>query len=167
MECVRYYGLQMSDEYILTPAKTEHAEGIGRVIRDAIERINASDYPPAEINRLLRNFTTENVAALLEHRLTLVALVGEEIVGTGAIQGAEIKSVFVSPDWHRKGIGYALVCELEEMAASRGIETLEVSSSLFARQFYSALGYIEKSRNFFGDEETVHMTKAIAPTQSS
>ncbi|WP_299410563.1 GNAT family N-acetyltransferase [uncultured Roseobacter sp.] len=156
----------MSDYFTLKPATIEHAEGVGRVISDAIERVNAKDYPRAEINRLLQNFTTETIAALLQQRQTLVALAGEQIVGTGAIQGAEVKSVFVAPDWHRRGIGVALVCELEKIAARDGIETLEVSSSLSATQFYSALGFIEKSRIFFGDEETVHMTKAIARTQS-
>lgn len=156
----------MNDEYTLKLATIEHAESIGRVIREAIKRVNAKDYPAAEINRLLQSFTAEKVATLLQHRQTLVALVGEEVVGTGAIQGTEVKSVFVEPDWHRRGIGTALMRELEKIAARDRIERLEVSSSLSATQFYSALGYIEKSRNFFGDEETVHMTKAIAPSQS-
>ena len=154
----------MNDQCILKPATIEHAESIGRVIRDAINRVNAKDYPPAEINRLLQNFTTENIAALLEHRQTLIALVGDKIVGTGAIQGVEIKSVFVSPDWHRKGIASALISQLEKIAANDGIEKLEVSSSLSATQFYLALGYIERSRQFFEDEETVLMTKVIVPT---
>jgi len=156
----------MNDDYTLKPATIEHAEVIGRVIREAIKRVNAKDYPPAEINRLLQNFTTEKVVALLQKRQTLVALAGEEVVGTGAIQDAEVKSVFVEPDWHRKGIGGSLVRALEKTAAREGIERLEVSFSLSATQFYSALGYIEKSRHFFGDEETVHMTKVIAPGQS-
>lgn len=151
----------MSDNYTLKSATTEHAEGVGGVIRDAIERVNAKDYPPAVIDRLLQNFTTEKVAALLQQRQTLVALVGDEIVGTGAIQGAEVKSVFVAPDWHRKGIGSSIVCELEKVAVRHGIETLKVSSSLTATQFYLALGYVEKSRIYFGSEETVLMTKAI------
>ncbi|WP_300039327.1 GNAT family N-acetyltransferase [uncultured Roseobacter sp.] len=154
----------MSDYLTLKPATIEHAEGVGRVIREAIEQVNAKDYPRAEINRLLQNFTTERIAGLLQQRQTLVALAGEQIVGTGAIRGAELKSVFVAPDWHRRGIGVALVCELAKIAARDGIETLEVSSSLSATQFYSSLGFIEKSRNFFGDEETVLMTKAIART---
>lgn len=154
----------MNDQYTLKPAKIQHAESIGKVIRDAIKRVNAKHYPPAEINRLLQNFTTENVAALLEHRQTLIAQVEDKIVGTGAIQGAEIKSVFVSPDWHRKGIASALICQLEKIAADQRIEKLEVSSSLSAIQFYLASGYIEKSRQFFGDEETVLMTKAVIPT---
>ncbi|MEX3015662.1 GNAT family N-acetyltransferase [Gymnodinialimonas hymeniacidonis] len=154
----------MNDTFTLRCAKIEHAEGIGSVIRAAIEQVNAKDYPPAEINRLLQNFTTEKIAALLQQRQTLVALFGERIVGTGAIQGAEVKSVFVAPDWHRRGIGAAIVYELEKIAARDGIETLEVSSSLSATQFYSVLGYIETSRNIFGNEETVQMTKALART---
>lgn len=157
----------MRDSYKLTSAKAEHAEAIATVIRDAIERVNAKNYPPAEIRRLLQNFTKEKVAALLQQRQTLVAHIGDEVVGTGAVQGSELKSVFVVPDWHRSGIGSALVCALEEIAARNGIETVEVSSSLSATRFYTAMGYIETSRNFFGDEETVRMTKTIASARSS
>ncbi len=150
----------MSYELTLKRAEAKHVEGISNVIRDAIERVNAKDYPLAEIDRLVQNFSPENVRELLKSRQTLAALVAGNVVGTGAIEGAHIKSVFVSPDWHRKGIGTALVGELEKIAASQGTETLEVSSSLSAIQFYAALGFIEKSRSFFGDEETVLMSKA-------
>ena len=37
----------------------------------------------------------------------MVALVGGNVVGTGAIEFDHIKSVFVSPNWHRKGIANA------------------------------------------------------------
>lgn len=150
----------MSNEFTVKRAAAQHVEGISKVIRDAIEQVNAKDYPPTEIDRLVQNFSPQNVRELMKQRQTLVALAGGNVVGTGAIEGVDLKSVFVSPGWHRKGIGTALVVELEKIAASQGAEILKVSSSLSAIQFYSALGFIEKSRSFYGDEETVLMSKA-------
>lgn len=142
-------------------ANDVHAEGISRVICDAIRTVNVRDYPAAEIERLVGNFTTSCVLEFLKQRLTFVVLFNEKVVGTGSLQGSELKSLFVSPELHRKGIGGTLVSELEKVAAERGLKQLSVSSSLSAVSFYSSLGYIEKSREFFGDEETVTMTKSI------
>ncbi|MEX0318370.1 MAG: GNAT family N-acetyltransferase [Ruegeria sp.] len=146
-------------------ASEEHAEGIGKVVRDAIRRVNAKDYPPHEINRLVSNFSTSNILDFLKQRLTIVAMHDNVVAGTGALQGPEIKSVFVSPDLHRRGVGSVLLGELERVASKRGVQELVVSSSLSAVKFYSALGYVEQSRKFFGEEETVVMIKsAISPS---
>lgn len=151
----------MDCEVTLQIASTEHADGISVVIRDAIKRINAKDYPPSEIDRLMLNFTSDKVLELIGKRLTLVAMSGGIVIGTGALQGTEVKSVFVSPDWNGKGVGTALIKALEEHALRHGYEILDVSSSLSATGFYEALGYLENSRRFYGDEETVVMSKVL------
>lgn len=141
-------------------AGEEHAEAIGKVARDAIRRVNAKDYPPEEIDRLVSNFSTSDILDFLKQRLTIVAMHDDVVVGTGALQGSEIKSVFVSPDLQRRGVGSLLLRELEQAASKRGLQELVVSSSLSAVKFYSALGYVEQSRKFFGEEETVVMSEA-------
>lgn len=151
----------MRDVIAVRSAAAEHAESISRVICDAIRQVNAMDYPPAEIDRLIANFSTSKVLQFLGQRQTLVAIADGVVVGTGALQGDEIKSVFVAPHLHRKGVGRVLVKELEKIAVGRGKTSLTVSSSLTATSFYSALGYIEKARQFYGDEETVIMSKLI------
>ena len=66
-------------------ATEKHAEGISKVICDAIRRVNAKDYPIGEIDRLLANFSVAHVVGSLNQRLTLVALIDNEIVGTRSI----------------------------------------------------------------------------------
>lgn len=136
------------------------AAGISRVICDAIKTINSKDYSAEAIKRLMQNFSTSNVTALMRGRTTFVAVANGHIVGTGALQQHEIKSVFVSPDLHRKGIGKLLVNAVEAAAKQQGLVELTLSSSLAAVSFYSALGYMEQTRQFYGDEETVVMSKA-------
>ena len=96
---------QMEAEIKIRRATTDHAKGISGVICSAIEQTNAKDYPPTVIGRLIGNFSTAKVEKLLTERLTFIALVDEIVVGTGALQEAEIRSVFVSPAHHRTGIG--------------------------------------------------------------
>ncbi|MBO9452717.1 GNAT family N-acetyltransferase [Tropicibacter sp. R16_0] len=142
-------------------ATKDQAEDISRVICDAIREVNAKDYPPAEIDRLLGNFTSAHVLNFLTQRMTFVAVLDDRIAGTGALQGSEVKSVFVSPDLHRLGIGTELVKAIETAAMSAGLQELAVSSSLSAVKFYTSLGFAEKRRRFFGQEETVEMVKAL------
>ena len=155
------YNLNMNDETAIQLASPEHAEGISRVICDTLRRVNAKDYPAKEIDRLIELFSTARVLEFLEKRFTLVALDDGMVIGTGALQESEIKSVFVTSEMHRKGVGTALVKKLESIARGRNKRTLTVSSSLTAVSFYSSLGYREEARKFYGDEETVLMTKAI------
>lgn len=155
------YNLNMNDGTAIHLASPEHAEGISRLICDTLRRVNAKDYPAKEIDRLVNGFSTARILDFLEKRVTLVALDDGLVIGTGALQETEIKSVFVMPEMHRKGVGTALVRKLESIARGRNKRTLTVSSSLTAVSFYASLGYREESRKFYGDEETVLMTKAI------
>jgi N-acetylglutamate synthase-like GNAT family acetyltransferase len=147
-----------SGVYIRAAAPSD-AAGISRVICDAISTINAKDYSAKAISRLMQNFSTANVTVLMRGRTTFVAVANGHIVGTGALQQHEIKSVFVSPDFHRKGIGRRLVKTVEGAAKQQGLVALKLSSSLAAVSFCAALGYREQTRQFYGDEETVVMSK--------
>lgn len=51
--------------------------------------------------------------------------------------------------------------ELEKRALQHGYKSLDVLSSLSAAGFYEAFGYIERTRKFYGDEETIMMSKAL------
>lgn len=155
----------MDSKVTLHRATKDHANGISAVIRDAIKRINARDYPPSEVDRLMLNFTPDMVLGLLGERQTLVALSQGAVIGTGALQGTEVKSVFVSPEWNRNGVGTALMKALEELAVQQGHTVLNVSSSLSATGFYGALGYVAHARQLYGLEETVLMSKAVSTSQ--
>ena len=99
----------METQIEVNTANREHADGISKVICEAIRRLNAKDYPLAEIDRLVGDFTTSRNLEFLELPLTLIAMSGGEFVGTGSLQGSELKSVFISPDLHRRGIRRILV----------------------------------------------------------
>lgn len=143
-------------------ATDDHAVDISRVICDAIRNVNAKDYPPEEIDRLIGNFSPTRVVEVMRERLTYVALLDGVVVGTGSLQGSEVKTVFVSSKLHRQGIGATLMRELERTAVENGLQVLEISSSLSAIRFYSSLGYAEQRRQFYGDEETAVMVKSIS-----
>ena len=53
----------------------------------------------------------------------------------------EVRAVYVHPDFARRGVGSALLAELERRARDRGFETLVLTASLNAVPFYEHRGY--------------------------
>lgn len=72
-----------------------------------------------------------------------VALLGEKIVATGSLCEGRIKSFFVNPLHHKKGIGAKLVKYLEGVLKKKGYSSVFLRSSKYAVGFYKKLGYKE------------------------
>jgi len=66
-----------------------------------------------------------------------------EIVGVGALVLAtsELRACYVLPSAVRKGVGSAIVREIERIALENGLASLQMESSVTAEPFYKALGY--------------------------
>ena len=57
------------------------------------------------------------------------------------ISKSELRACYVVPEAARKGVGTAIVCEIERIAGQHALTELELLASLNAEPFYSALGY--------------------------
>ena len=55
--------------------------------------------------------------------------------------GMELEDLFVDPNWMRRGIATALVNCIADVVRSRGADTLEVTASPDALEFYRAVGF--------------------------
>jgi GNAT superfamily N-acetyltransferase len=63
------------------------------------------------------------------------------VVGTAALEDAEIATFFVLPDHQGGGIGRRLIQALEQHARAQGLARLTVDSSLTGAAFYARMGY--------------------------
>jgi GNAT superfamily N-acetyltransferase len=101
-----------------------------------------------------RRFFSDGVAPALGKgkRILLVARLGSEIAGTGQlnvdtmpnqVHRADVMKVLVHPRHQRKGVGRALMNELERIAASLGrtLLTLDTVAGDKAEPLYLSLGY--------------------------
>jgi putative acetyltransferase len=70
------------------------------------------------------------------------------IAGFGAIVGAnnELRAMYVAAAFGRRGVGSALLRELERLAKERGCGELHMHSSLTAAPFYVQHGYQDLGR---------------------
>jgi putative acetyltransferase len=115
-------------------------------IRRLIEQLDAylSSLYPAESNHLL------SVEALQQPEVTfLVARMDGKAAGCGAFLNqsgkfAEIKRMFVLPDYRGKGIGRSILKNLETRAKADGLRTAMLETGIFqpeALQMYQRSGY--------------------------
>ncbi|MGY5800622.1 N-acetyltransferase family protein [Rhizobium sp. LEGMi12c] len=147
----------------IRPASEADAEAISGVIIAALRESNARDYAPDIIARVAESFSPAGVRRLLSNRTVLVAIDDGSLVGTASLDGAVVRTVFVSPSAQRRGIGASLMAAIERAAQASGIAVLSVPSSITAQGFYERLGFNAVGENFHGDERTIVMERSLMP----
>ena len=118
----------------------------------------------------------------LDRMETLVAVLGEEVIGFLAIHehnahSAEIHVVAIRPESHRRGIGRALFAHAEGLLRGRSIEFLQVKtlgpsrpdkSYDRTRDFYMAMGFrpLEENKLWGERNPCLIMVKHLACPRS-
>jgi putative acetyltransferase len=125
----------------------EDARLFMEVHRSAVRGIAARDYPPDIIENWARipitQASLENFLINPDKEIRLVGEMDGEIVGIGAlvVEKTELRACYVSPNAVRKGVGTAIVREIERIAVANGLTFLQMDSSVTAEPFYKSLGY--------------------------
>lgn len=145
----------------IRPAQPADAEGISRVIVSALRETNARDYSEAVVARVEQNFSPAAILDILARRLVFVAEVDQAVVGTASLDGRVVRSVFIDPAHQGRGIGRALMAEIERAATARGVTALAVPSSVTAEPFYAKLGFHPLRDSYHGDERTIVMERPL------
>jgi predicted N-acetyltransferase YhbS len=146
-------------------AREGEAEAISAVILSALRETNAKDYSQDIIARVERSFDPASVRRLVDNRTVFVAIRGEEVVGTASLDGAVVRTVFVSPSAQGQGVGTRLMAEIERTARINGIAVLAVPSSITAEPFYAKLGFKAVRDSYHGDERTITMERTLELSQ--
>ena len=98
-------------------------------------------FSAVQFRRLLEERCSENfVRKLFEEFPHYVAESGGRIVGAIGIEGSEVAELWVSPDYHRQGMGRALFRKAEDVIRQAGHAALTVRTTGYATHFYGAMG---------------------------
>ncbi len=126
------------------------AEAVSRLIRRNLLEVSSRDYSEAFIADLVEYFSPETLREKATEQYILVAIEDDgAIVGTAALAdfgSAAVPnyyavSVFVMPEWHRKGVGTQLMQAVEEQAKVLKAKRITVRAAMSAKGFYQKLGY--------------------------
>ena len=142
-------------------ATVDDAPAMSSVILEALRQSNAKDYSPEIIERLEASFSPSALLNLFMQREVFVAIYDQRIAGTVSLDGRAVRTMFVTPDVQRRGIGRRLMEAVEDAARKAGIDVLAVPASVTAEQFYANLGYKAVRGSFHGEERTIIMERVL------
>ena len=126
--------------------------------------LNAAITLEARAERLGRRATESGIPT------AVVALVGDDVAGSASLVESDmdihpeltpwLASVYVAPEFRRRGIASALVAEIERIAAEEGVATLWLWTPDQDR-LYARLGWKETARERYRGLEAVIMRKEL------
>jgi putative acetyltransferase len=124
------------------------AEAIHALHMASIRTLGASHYSGAQLEAWCGERSATSYLAPIATKVVVVAEHRKTVCGFGQLDPAaqEIEAVYVSPSTTRKGIGSAILRELERQALSLLLPRLTLDSSLNAERFYAMHGYTPLAR---------------------
>jgi putative acetyltransferase len=130
---------------LVRPATSDDAEVLPDLHSAAAEAFGPDAYTPEQVEQWSKRGerTPEGYPVDESGEHVTVCVRDGEVAGFGhlAVEEREVHAVYVHPDHARRGVGSALLAELEGFARGQGIETLTLQSSLNAVGFYARSGY--------------------------
>jgi N-acetylglutamate synthase-like GNAT family acetyltransferase len=128
-------------DLVIRRAGPDDATAISALVQFTVRTSNSRDYSPEVVESIVADFAPDKVGQRMAERDVFVCQRGDRIVGTIALGGDRLRTLFVEPRLQQAGIGAGLVAHLEAHAVKVGVAELKLSSSLTARGFYERLGY--------------------------
>ncbi|KAB0483767.1 Ribosomal protein S18 acetylase RimI [Pseudomonas reinekei] len=143
----------MDDPIRTCKATPAEAVIISRIIERSIRVGCALDHrnQPQTVTAWTRNQTHEHIRLwLTDPRLYLnVALLQDKPVGVAmASNEGQVAFCYVLPEWFRRGVGQALVGDLEDWLIDQGLRQSRLNSTRTGEAFYRRLGYQPDATTF-------------------
>lgn len=136
------------------------AEEVSELIITTLRTTNSKDYSSEYIENDVQAFQPQNVLKRAAWTHFYVACEGEKIVGCGAIgpywgkvDESSLYTIFVLPEYQRKGIGRKIVETLEQDEYFLRAKRIEIPASITGTPFYRKMGYDYKNGIRIPDEE--------------
>jgi putative acetyltransferase len=131
---------------VVRPMRDDEARLFLEIHGRSIRGLAAAHYSADVIDAWAAPVTDESVQGFLmnpDNEIRLLAEIDGQPVGLGAlvVDNAELRACYVVPEAARKGVGLALVKEMERIAREHGLTHLHLHASVNAEPFYVALGY--------------------------
>ena len=128
----------------------QDARLVGILIAETYRKYNLDFASTSEQEKLLGPFQyawsddparQEAIKEVLRTEMIFVAEEGNQIAGVLRCKPGRLQSLFVSENYHRRGIGRKLVDRCEQWCTSLGASVIRLAATLYAVPFYQAVGY--------------------------
>ena len=145
---------------IIRSFKEEDSVELAEVIAKTLRITNSKDYTSEYIENDISYLTAEKLIERSTWTNIYVVCEDEMIIGCGAIGAywgkedeSSLYTIFVLPEYQKKGIGRKIIETLEQDEYFLRAKRIEVPSSVTAVEFYKKMGYDYKNGINAIDEE--------------
>ena len=90
---------------MIRDAGRDDATAISALVQRTARISNGRDYPAQRIDQIVANFAADKVGRRMAERNVFVCQMGDRIVGTIALGGDRLRTLFVEPELQQAGIG--------------------------------------------------------------
>lgn len=151
-------------------ARQEDCDSIARVHHAAVTGIHTTLYTPEEIQSWATPKKPESYEESIRSKEFFVAEDDGLVIGFAILkpENGEVEAVYVSPEAGGRGVGLALLRQMDEQARAHRLSVLHLYASLNAVPFYKRAGYVAQEQSKYrlstGVEiACVPMTRTIEP----
>jgi hypothetical protein len=120
----------------------DHFKTLNGIHKNSIQTLCADHYTPEKIKSWL-SWRDANFSKAFDSGDVFIYIEKEVILGFGIVKLPKIIHLFTSPDCIHKGVGTALMKEMEQHLIQNGIQISILSSTLNAEKFYTKHEYIK------------------------
>lgn len=128
---------------IIRRFKNEDAQEISKIIKECFETLDIGKHTKEGIALQIEYNDPEHLIENAKNFIYFVAEIDRKLVGICGLDKAKIRTLFIDPHHHHKGVGKELLTIILEVAKSKGIKRLTTWSTFYARPFYSKFGFKE------------------------
>ena len=123
---------------------------LGKLYYDTVVTVNSKDYSEEQILAWASTYNNRHGwIRRMEEQYFFVALVNRKITGFASLDNSGyLDLIYVHKDHQRQGIGSALLAQLEKTAATLQLTEISVQSSITAKPFFKARGFIETGKKY-------------------
>jgi len=121
--------------------RKEDAAAASRIVKNGFQINNAPYYGKASIKEQVEANSPKNLIEKAKKVKYFVAAEKSTILGIGGYDWQKVHTLFVDPNWQRKGIGMKIMARILSEAKKDGIKHLDAWSTFQAEKFYSDAGF--------------------------
>ncbi|MCP4547467.1 MAG: GNAT family N-acetyltransferase [bacterium] len=138
------------------------AKRLSQIIKNSITRMLQGEEPQQDWHDCDEYFSPEMIIGHSQVRQVLVVEEDGELYGIGSMRNDIISSVFIDPQYSRRGIGQYLLEYMEDTIKKQGYKSVIMTTAIQTAPYFRKFGYCESCEEEEMKDGIVMLSKIFA-----